>query len=141
MATGEMEQTDGAVRHGLQEVETPLPVDINPKRLHEMFVEGFDKYYRLWEQVYGPIVVPKLQEIRSIGLQHFSFPTQTWMTILFDSAVAYRGMSPAEKKELLDGLLPLYVGKVLSYVKKTERMSLQQAEEYIENRVHDVRGK
>jgi len=79
------------------------------------------------------MVVPKLQEIRSIGLQHFSFPTQTWMTILFDSAVAYRWMSPAERKNLLDGLLPLYLGKVLSYVKKTERMSLQQAEDYIEN--------
>ncbi len=84
----------------LQEVETPLPVDINTKRLHEMFVEGFDKYYGLWEQVYGPIVAPKLQEIRSIGLQHFSFPTQTWLTILFDSAVAYRRMSPARKRKL-----------------------------------------
>jgi hypothetical protein len=117
----------------LHEVETPLPVDINTQRLHEMFVEGFDEYYGLWEQVYGPIVAPKLQEIRSIGLQHFSFPIQTWMTILFDSAVAYRRMSPPERKNLLDGLLPLYLGKVLSYVKKTERMSLQQSEEYIEN--------
>jgi len=117
----------------LQEVETPLPVDINTKRLHEMFVEGFDKYYGLWEQVYGPMVVPKLQEIRSMGLQHFSFPTQTWLTILFDSAVAYRRMPPGERLNLLDGLLPLYLGKVLSYVKKTERMSLQQAEEHIEN--------
>jgi len=117
----------------LQEVETPLPVDINIKRLHDMFVEGFDRYYGLWEQIYGPIVAPKLQEIRSIELQHFSFPAQTWMTILFDSAVAYRRMSPEERKNLLDGLLPLYLGKVLSYVKKTERMSLQQAEDYIEN--------
>jgi len=117
----------------LQEVETPLPIDINAARLHEMFVEGFDKYYGLWEQIYGPMVAPKLQEIRSIGLQHFSFPTQTWLTILFDSAVAYRRMPPQEKLNLLDALLPLYLGKVLSYVRKTERMSLQQAEEYIEN--------
>jgi glucosylglycerate synthase len=118
----------------LQEVETPLPpADVNPERLHEKFLEDFDKYYRLWEHVYGSIVARKLQEIRSIGFQHFSFPTQTWMTILFDSVVAYREMSPSEKKDLVDGLLPLYVGKVLSYIKKTWRMSLQQAEEYIEN--------
>jgi hypothetical protein len=117
----------------VQEIETPLPVDINAARLHEMFLEGFDKYYWLWEQVYGPMVAPKLQEIRSIGLQHFSFPTQTWLTILFDSAAAYRRMPPPERLNLLDGLLPLYLGKVLSYVRKTERMSLQQAEEYIEN--------
>lgn len=117
----------------LQEVDTPVPVDVNPERLHEMFLEGFDKYFRLWEHVYGPIVARKLQEIRSIGLQHFSLPTQTWMTILFDSAVAYRGMSAAQRKDLLEGLHPLYLGKVVSYVKKIWRMSLQQAEEYIEN--------
>jgi hypothetical protein len=117
----------------VQEVETPLPVEINTKRLHEMFLDGFDKYFELWERIYGPTVTPKLQEIRSIELQHFSFPTQTWMTILFDSAAAYRRMSLPERTNLLDALLPLYLGKVLSYVKKTERMSLQQAEEYIEN--------
>jgi hypothetical protein len=97
------------------------------------FIEDFDKYSPLWERVYGPITARKLQEIRSIGFQHFSFPTQTWMSILFDSAVAYRGMSDADRVELVKGLLPLYVGKVLSYVKKTWRMSLQQAEEFIEN--------
>jgi hypothetical protein len=118
----------------LQEVETPLPpADVNPELFHEKFIEDFDKYSPLWERVYGPITARKLQEIRSIGFQHFSFPTQTWMSILFDSAVAYRGMSDADRVELVKGLLPLYVGKVLSYVKKTWRMSLQQAEEFIEN--------
>ena len=117
----------------LHEMETPLPVDININRLHERFIEGFDQYCGLWESIYGPTVVPKLQEIRSLGLQHFSFPSQTWATILFDSAAAFRRMNTQEKSHLLDALLPLYLGKVLSFVRKTERMSLQQAEEYIEN--------
>jgi glucosylglycerate synthase len=117
----------------LHEMETPLPVDINIDRLHERFIEGFDKYYGVWEKIYGPTVVPKLQEIRSLGLQHFSFPAQTWATILFDSAAVFRRMNAQEQSDLLDALLPLYLGKVLSFVKKTERMSLQQAEEYIEN--------
>jgi len=77
--------------------------------------------------------VPKLQEIHGMGLQHFSFPTQTWAKILFDAATAYHKMNASERGTLLDSLLPLYLGKVLSFVKKTERMSLQQAEEYIEN--------
>jgi len=117
----------------LHEMETPLPVDINTNWLHERFVEGFDKYFGVWERIYGPTVVPKLQEIMSLGLQHFSFPSQTWATILFDSAAVFRRLNPQERSGLLDALLPLYLGKVLSYVKKTERMSLQQAEEYIEN--------
>ncbi len=117
----------------LHEVEMPLPVDINVNRLYERFIEGFDRYYPTWERAFGQMVVPKLQEIRSIGLQHFSFPAQTWATILFDAAAAYSRMSGPEREELLDALLPLYLGRVLSYVKRTERMSLQQAEEHIEN--------
>ena len=34
---------------------------------------------------------------------------------------------------LLNALIPLYFGKVLSYVKKTRRLSIQEAEEFIEN--------
>jgi hypothetical protein len=38
-----------------------------------------------------------------------------------------------EREALLKSLLPLFVGKTLSLIRKTERMSIQQAEEYIEN--------
>ncbi len=37
------------------------------------------------------------------------------------------------REELLSSLIPLYFGKTLSYVRKTARMSVQQAEEFIEN--------
>lgn len=116
-----------------QDVETPLPVEVNTSRLHERFLQGFDKYSPLWQTVFDQTVCHKLQEIRGLGLPHFSFPSQTWARILFDSAVAYCRMTESEKGNLLDSLLPLYLGKVLTFVKKTERMSIQQAEEYIEN--------
>ncbi|NTV43293.1 MAG: glycosyltransferase [Syntrophobacteraceae bacterium] len=115
------------------EVETPVPVEVNVARLHERFLEGFDKYSGTWERIYDQTICPKIQEIRSLGLQHFSFPTQTWARIIFEAARVYWRMEEPERKTLLDSLLPLYLGKVLSFVKKTERMSLQQAEEYIEN--------
>ncbi len=116
----------------VQEVEMPLPAEINAARMHERFIEGFDKYDGVWRQTYDPTIFPKLQEIRSLGLQHFSFPTQTWARILFDTATNYRRLNAAERSTLLNALLPLYMGKVLSFFKKTERMSLQQAEEYVE---------
>jgi len=115
------------------EVETPLPVEVNVNQLYERFLQGFDKYQGMWERMYDQTICPKIQEIRSLGLQHFSFPTQTWARIIFDAANAYHRMGEPERATLLDSLLPLYLGKVLSFVKKTERMSLQQAEEYIEN--------
>lgn len=116
----------------IQEVETPLPFEVNTARLHESFLQGFDRYGALWDEIYDQTICHKLQEIRGLGLQHFSFPAQTWASILFDSATAYHRVEPGRRNELLSALLPLYLGKVLSFVKKTERMSLQQAEEYIE---------
>ncbi|NLI81015.1 MAG: glycosyltransferase [Deltaproteobacteria bacterium] len=115
------------------EMETPLPVEVNVSQLHERFLQGFETYSGIWERVYDQTICPKIQEIRGLGLQHFSFPTQTWAKILFDTAKAYQSLGEGERVSLLDSLLPLYLGKVLSFVKKTERMSLQQAEEYIEN--------
>jgi glycosyltransferase involved in cell wall biosynthesis len=116
-----------------QEVATPVPVEVNMNQLHERFLRGFDDYLGVWESVFDQTQFHKLLEIKSLGLQHFSFPGQTWARILFEAFKAYLSMEGEQRLTLLDSLLPLYLGKVLSFVKKTERMSLQQAEEYIEN--------
>jgi glucosylglycerate synthase len=113
-------------------VEVSVPTEVNVNLLHERFLQGFDRYNDLWQNLYDNTVGPKLQEIRSLGLQHFSFPTQTWARILFDMAKAYAQAEEPKRAVLRDSLLPLYLGKVLSFVKKTERMSIQQAEDYVE---------
>jgi glucosylglycerate synthase len=114
-------------------VEVSVPTEVNVTLLHERFLQGFDRYNDLWQNLYDQTVGPKLQEIRSLGLQHFSFPTQTWARILFDMAKSYAQAQEPKRAVLRDSLLPLYLGKVLSFVKKTERMSIQQAEDYVEN--------
>lgn len=116
-----------------EDVETPLPVEVNINRLHERFVQGFDAYYRVWEKMFDQTVCHKLSEIRELGLQHFSIPTQTWARILFDASVLYHRAEASQRTDLLDSLLPLYLGRVLTFVKKTERMSVQQAEDFVES--------
>lgn len=131
-----------------QEVASPVPVEVNTARLHDRFVQGFESFGHVWQAVFDQTVYHKLVEIRGLGLQHFSLPSQTWARILFDAAVAYRRMGDDERVNLLDALLPLYLGKVLTLVKKTERMSIQQAEDYVEsectifeeNKPHLVKG-
>jgi glucosylglycerate synthase len=118
---------------GAQDVEIPPTIGVNEKRLHERFLHGFDEYLGFWQSVFDQNVLHKLQEIRSLGLQQFSFPIQTWVNILFDAAVAYRHADAEGRVTLLDALLPIYMGKVLAFVRKTERVSVQQAEEQVEN--------
>jgi glucosylglycerate synthase len=116
-----------------EEVESPPAMGLNEKRLHERFLRGFEDYLGLWQGIFDQSVMHKLQEMRGLGLQQFSFPIQTWVNILFDAAIAYHQTPDVNRGTLLDALLPIYMGKVLAFVRKTERVSVQQAEEQVEN--------
>jgi hypothetical protein len=114
------------------EVETPAPIEIPQDELHQGFVQGFATYQQLWESFLEDSIFNKLGEIRDLPLAQFSFPSEIWARILYSYSAAYKD-EQVERETLLQSLVPLYVGKTLSFVKKTEKMSIQQAEEYIEN--------
>jgi hypothetical protein len=117
---------------GLGEVEMPPPVKVNQEKLAEKFLAGFGQYRNLWTQILTESIMNKVDEIGQLPSEQFEFPVQLWAKLLFDYAVAYRNQVVGEA-ELLNSLIPLYFGKTLSFVRKTERMSVQQAEEFIEN--------
>jgi hypothetical protein len=117
---------------GLGEVEMPPPVKVSEDMLAANFREGFAQHQGAWTQALTTDVLNKVLEIGQMAREHFDFPTTLWAKVLYDFAVAHHRQGLPEQ-ELLDSLIPLYYGKTLSYVRKTERMSVQQAEEFIEN--------
>jgi glucosylglycerate synthase len=116
---------------GLGEVEMPPKVDVDAKKLFEKFLAGFDQYEEVWKESLYEDVYGKLMEIKGMKERVFAFPTDLWARILFDMGVAYRDRV-REPDELMESLIPLYYGRTFSFVKKTRRMSTQQAEEAIE---------
>ena len=117
---------------GLGEVEMPPPVKVSQDKLAQKFRQGFEQYHGAWEKILTEAILNKVEEVAGLPDDMFDFPTQTWGKLLFDFAVAYN-RNVIDRQELLDSLIPLYFGKTLSFVRKTERMSVQQAEEFIEN--------
>ncbi len=116
---------------GLGEVEMPPKVDVDAKKLFEKFLAGFAPYEEVWKEALSEDVYGKLMEIKGMKERVFAFPTDLWARILFDMGVAYRDRV-REPDELMESLIPLYYGRTFSFVKKTRRMSTQQAEEAIE---------
>ncbi len=116
---------------GLGEIEMPPPVNVNKEILFQKFQEGFNNYSRIWEKILQKETVTKLQEVREMNQDRFEFPTHLWINILIDFAIAYRDKL-CKEDELLDSLIPIYLSKTLSYVIKTARMSIRDAEEFIE---------
>ena len=117
---------------GGEDAEPAEELETDVDMLHEKFLGGFRKYEEFWREVVSQTTYNKVQEIRNLDMNHFNFPAQTWTTILYDFAVAFRGKDDEYREHLLEALLPLFYGKALSYVKRTERMSVQQAEDTIE---------
>ena len=117
---------------GLGEVEMPPKVDVDTEKLIHNFHEGFDNYSDIWQQILTADVYQKMLEIKSLKEAVFDFPTDLWARVLYDVAVSYRD-EIVERNQLMDSLIPLYFGKTLSFVKKTKKMSIQQAEESIED--------
>ncbi|RLB03327.1 MAG: glycosyl transferase [Deltaproteobacteria bacterium] len=117
---------------GSEDAEPAEEIETDLDGLHERFLGGFRKYEEFWREVVSQSTYNKVQEIRNLDMNHFSFPAQTWTTILYDFAVSFRGKDDEYREHLIEALLPLFYGKALSYVRKTERMSVQQAEDAIE---------
>jgi hypothetical protein len=116
---------------GLGEVEMPPKVEVDTHSLMTRFQSGFETYQSIWEKVLTDDVIKKLFEIKGMDETVFDFPTELWARVLFDVAIAHRD-AIMDRDEMMDSLIPLYFAKTLSFVKKTKRMSIKQAEEAIE---------
>jgi len=116
---------------GLGEVEMPPKVDVDSDKLFQNFLEGFERYGEVWERIFSRDVHKKLLEIEGMKKGVFTFPTDLWARILYDTAVSHRD-KVMDSDQMLDSLIPLYFGRTFSFVKKTKRMSTRQAEEAIE---------
>jgi glycosyltransferase involved in cell wall biosynthesis len=116
---------------GLGEVEMPSKVDVDTEKLLDEFHRGFEEYGEIWEHVFARDIYAKLVEMRGMKRTVFTFPTDLWARVLYDTAVSYRDRV-VDADLMMDSLIPLYFGRTLSFVKKTKRMSTRQAEEAIE---------
>ncbi|MBW2048899.1 MAG: glycosyl transferase [Deltaproteobacteria bacterium] len=117
---------------GLGETEVPPKVEVNTDNLLQQFHAGFEKFSPIWKEILTRDVYRKLCEIKGLKETEFNFPTDLWARVLFDTAVSY-GEVGVEPDQIMDSLIPLYFGRTLSFVKRTKKMSIKQAEEAIEN--------
>jgi len=118
---------------GLGETEMPPAVDVDTDQLFLRFMAGYDENVDLFKEVFTEAVFNQLKDIRGLSQERFNFPIEVWVKVLYEVAIAYKRNIGNNRKRLLIALIPLYYGKTLSFVKNTEKMSIQESEEYIEN--------
>lgn len=117
---------------GLGEVEMPPAVAVNKEKLYQRFREGFHTNWDVYRSIFSFENLQKVREVASLSMDHFEMPVTVWAKVLFDFALAYHHQS-LERTKVIDVLIPLYYGMTLSFVNKTQGMSIQQAEEFLED--------
>jgi glycosyltransferase involved in cell wall biosynthesis len=117
---------------GLGEMEMPPPVNVNLERLYDKFQSGFASYNGLWKEILSTNLYKKLSEVKTLSFTNFEFPANLWAEVLIDFGVAYKNKAH-EKEKIMESLIPLYFGRTCSFVVELEPMTIQQAEEVIED--------
>jgi glucosylglycerate synthase len=117
---------------GASEVEMPTPITVNKEKLYQRFREGFNTHWETYRSIFSFENLQKVREVASLSMDHFEMPVQVWAKVLFDFALCAHKKT-VDRSRMIEVLIPLYYGMTLSYVNKTEGMSVLQAEEFIED--------
>lgn len=115
-----------------EESELPPPVQIAEERLYLSFSEGFTRFLPIYENALDSDVVVELKEIHETPYEHYELPPGLWAKILYEFAVAYQAHM-VSSDDLIDSLVPLYLGRTGSYIRNTRGMEIRGVEEYIED--------
>ncbi len=108
------------------------PIYVNIERMIENFRLGVKNLMEIWKKILPPETSRWLESIGQLSNEAFSFPEDLWVRIIYDFAVAYHRGS-IHREHLLKSMIPLYLGRVASFVKDNGESSSNEVEEKIES--------
>jgi len=82
--------------------------------------------------VLPPETVRKMESLRRLSNEAFSFPEDLWAHTVFDFAAAYHKGS-IHRDHLVKSMIPLYLGWVAAFVKDNRERSTLEVEEKTES--------
>ena len=117
----------------------PEPVNVQLEKTIEKFKLGVKENKDFWRFILPMERLKDIERIAQLPPEKFHFPMELWVKLIYDFALAYKSIVSAsfsgferEKDKLLCSLVPLYFGRVASFVLETKNMSDYQAEEVVE---------
>jgi len=108
------------------------PISVNLERMIGNFRLGVKDLMEIWEKVLSSETAKWLESLGRSSDKAFFFPQDLWVRIIYDFAVAYHHGS-VHREHLLRSMIPLYLGRVASFVKENMDSSAIEVEEKIES--------
>jgi len=108
------------------------PISVNVERMIRNFRLGVKDLMEIWRKLLSTETVAWLEFIGRLSDEAFFFPQDLWVRIIYDFAIAYY-KEKVHREHLLKSMIPLYLGRVASFVKETRESSAREVEEKIES--------
>ncbi|HYA91091.1 MAG TPA: glycosyltransferase [Thermodesulfobacteriota bacterium] len=108
------------------------PISVNVEGMIGNFRQGVRDLAEIWEKVVLPETVLWLESIARLSDGAFSFPQDLWVRLIYDFALAYYKRA-VHREHLLKSMIPLYLGRVASFVKENQKSSAEEVEREIES--------
>lgn len=119
---------------GLGQSGVSEEVKVNTALLHKSFLQGFEDYGEIWQQVLMPSNLQVVNRLGEADPEHFHYEDDEWVRVLFDFALASIFNKEIENDKLLEALIPLYYSCTLSFVNRVSTMDDAETELYLEDR-------
>jgi hypothetical protein len=105
----------------------PEPVEISVESLKARFALGLEHFGPVWTRVLGATRFDELTAIAKVDAAKLEFPVDLWVTTVYDFAVAYAKWQ-GDRDQLVDMLVPIYLGRVAGFVNQSRDLSTADAE-------------
>lgn len=107
------------------------PVRVNVERMLHIFRLGARELAEIWQQILSPSSLGDIQKIATRSDDEFCFPTDVWVAVIYDFALAFHRRVMA-RDHLLRALVPLYLARTASFVRETGESTADDVEQIIE---------
>jgi hypothetical protein len=113
---------------GPEHAVTSEPMELNRTRMFEMFQTGVKELEPILESILSPETLLGIQSIAALDPQTFRFGADLWVTVLYEFAASYHH-SVINRDHLVQALVPLYRGKIYSFIAEYADASAVDLEE------------
>jgi glucosylglycerate synthase len=107
------------------------PIRINRQRMLQMFRVGATELSSILQSILSPGTLEEIQQIARLSDREFRFRDELWAKTVYEFASSYH-RSVITRDHLLQALVPLYRGRIGSFVLENYRADAEQIEKKLE---------
>ncbi len=108
------------------------PISVNVEGMIRNFRLGVKDLIEIWRKILPPETILSLESLGRRSDDSFSFPQDLWARIIYDFAAAYHKRL-VHREHLVKSMIPLYLGRVASFVKENQESTPGEVEVRIES--------